>query len=98
MDLVLHPILQDVELEGLQQLLPPIQLLSVLPLLEREGALEHHVLLRLLELLCRLNEALSGDLLKSVPEELLLQLIRILMILGGVIDQKLELAKDPLKL
>ena len=63
MDLVLHLGLQDVELEGLQQLLAPVNLLSVLPLLEREGALEHHVLLRLLELLCRLNEALPGDLL-----------------------------------
>jgi len=63
-------------LEGLQQLLPPVNLLSVLPLLEREGALEHHVLLRLLELLCRLDEALPGDLLLPVPEKLLLKLIR----------------------
>ena len=78
--------MQDVELESLQQLLPPVQLLSVLALLERERALEHHVLLCLLELLRRLDEALPGDLLLPVPEKLLLQLIRPVQILGSLID------------
>jgi hypothetical protein len=55
--------LQDVELEVLKQLLAPVHLLLVFPLLEGEGALEHHVLLGLLELLCRLDEALPVDLL-----------------------------------
>lgn len=90
--------MQDVELEVLKQLLPPVHLLFVFPLLEREGALEHHVLLRILELLCRLDEALPVDLLQPVPEDLLLELIRPITVMGCLIDYKLELADDPLKL
>jgi len=90
--------LQDVELEVLKQLLPPVHLLFVFPLLEREGALEHHLLLRILELLCRLDEALPVDLLQPVPEDLLLELIRPITVMGCLIDYKLEQAEDPLKL
>jgi hypothetical protein len=90
--------LQDVELEVLKQLLPPVHLLFVFPLLEREGALEHHLLLRILELLCRLDEALPVDLLQPVPEDLLLELIRPITVIGCLIDYKLEQADDPLKL
>ena len=90
--------MQDVELEVLKQLLPPVHLLFVFPLLEREGALEHHLLLRILELLCRLDEALPVDLLQPVPEDLLLELIRPITVMGCLIDYKLEQAEDPLKL
>ena len=90
--------MQDVELEVLKQLLAPVHLLFVFPLLEGERALEHHVLLRLLELFCRLDEALPVDLLLPVPEDLMLELIRPITVLGGLIDYKLEQANDPLQM
>lgn len=90
--------MQDVELEVLKQLIPPVHLLFVFPLLEREGALEHHLLLRILELLCRLDEALPVDLLQPVPEDLLLELIIPITVMGCLIDYKLDQADDPLKL